>query len=217
VATLGGNLCLDTRCVFYNQSEWWRESNNYCLKHRGDTCHVAPQGARCHAAWSGDLAPALIALDATLEILSSAGLRTLPLADFYQDDGAKAIKLHPGELVMGVRIPPQAQAMVCAYRKARVRGAVDFPLAGVAMRALLEGGVLTDLRVALTGTNSQPILLSGTDALCGKPVNDETLAALGKLVQKQVSPMRSTVTASNYRRQVATVLAQRLLSELAGI
>ncbi len=216
VATLGGNLCLDTRCVFYNQSEWWRESNNYCLKHRGDTCHVAPQGARCHAAWSGDLAPALIALDATLEIFSTAGLRTLPLADFYQDDGAKAIKLHPGEMVMGVRIPPQAPAMVCGYRKARVRGAVDFPLAGVAMRALLDGGVLTDLRVALTGTNSQPILLSGTDAMCGKPVDDETLAVLGKLVQKQVSPMRSTVTASNYRRQVASVLAQRLLGELAG-
>jgi CO/xanthine dehydrogenase FAD-binding subunit len=85
------------------------------------------------------------------------------------------------------------------------------------MRALLTDGVLSDLRVALTGTNSQPILLSGTEVLYGKPVSDETLAALGKLVQKQVSPMRSTVTASNYRRQVATVLAQRLLTELACI
>ena len=216
VATLGGNLCLDTRCVFYNQSEWWRQSNNYCLKYRGDTCHVAPQGARCHAAWSGDLAPALIALDASLEILSSAGLRMLPLIDFYQDDGAKPIKLHPGELVMGVRIPPQTHGMVSGYRKARVRGAVDFPLAGVAIRALLSEGVLTDLRVALTGTNSQPILLAGTDALCGREVSEETLTALGKLVQKQVSPMRSTVTASKYRRQVASVLAQRLLRELAG-
>jgi len=216
VATLGGNLCLDTRCVFYNQSQWWRQSNNYCLKYRGDVCHVAPQGARCHAAWSGDLAPALIALDASIELLGSTGSRSLPLADFYQDDGAKPLKLLPGELVMGVRIPAQAQSMRCAYRKARVRGAVDFPLAGVAMRVLMSEGVLTGLRVSLTGTNSQPILIEGSDALCNKPVGPESLAALGKLVQKQVSPMRSTVTASNYRRQVASTLAQRLLGELSA-
>lgn len=216
VATLGGNLCLDTRCVFYNQSEWWRQSNNYCLKYRGDVCHVAPQGARCHAAWSGDLAPALIALDASIELLGSGGPRSLPLADFYQDDGAKPLMLLPGELVTGVRIPAQAQGMRCAYRKARVRAAVDFPLAGVAMRLLMSEGVLTELRVALTGTNSQPILIEGSDALCNKAVAADSLAALGKLVQKQVSPMRSTVTASNYRRQVASVLAQRLLGELSA-
>lgn len=216
VATLGGNLCLDTRCVFYNQSEWWRQSNNYCLKYRGDVCHVAPQGARCHAAWSGDLAPALIALDASIELLGSGGPRSLPLADFYQDDGAKPLQLLPGELVTGVRIAAQAQGMRCAYRKARVRAAVDFPLAGVAMRLLMSEGVLTELRVALTGTNSQPILIEGSDALCNKAVAADSLAALGKLVQKQVSPMRSTVTASNYRRQVASVLAQRLLGELSA-
>ena len=215
VATLGGNLCLDTRCVFYNQSEWWRQSNNYCLKYRGEVCHVAPQGARCHAAWSGDLAPALIALGASVDVLHHSGARKLPLEELYQDDGAKAVKLEPGELLMGVHIPAQAPGMRCAYRKARVRGAVDFPLAGVAMRVLTSGEVLTDVRVALTGTNSHPLLLQGTEALCGKALDDATLAALGKLVQKQVSPMRSTVTASNYRRQVASVLAQRLLRELA--
>ncbi len=217
VATLGGNLCLDTRCVFYNQSQWWRQSNNYCLKYRGDVCHVAPQGARCHAAWSGDLAPALIALDASVDLLGSNGSRSLPLADFYQDDGAKPVKLLPGEMVTGVRIPAQPQGMRCAYRKARVRAAVDFPLAGVAIRVLMSEGVLSGLRVALTGTNSQPILIEGSDALCNKAVNAESLAALGKLVQKQVSPMRSTVTASNYRRQVASVLAQRLLGELSAV
>jgi len=216
VATLGGNLCLDTRCVFYNQSEWWRQSNNYCLKYRGDICHVAPQGARCHAAWSGDLAPALIAVDASVDILHQEGSRTVPLADFYQDDGAQPLKLLPGELLTGVRIPPQPDGMRSGYRKARVRGAVDFPLAGVAIRVLVANGLLMDLRVALTGTNSQPLLLHGTEALCNKPVTAEVLTALAKLVQKQVSPMRSTVTASNYRRQVASVLAQRLLGDLTG-
>lgn len=217
VATLGGNLCLDTRCVFYNQSEWWRQSNNYCLKYQGEVCHVAPQGARCHAAWSGDLAPALMALDARIDVLHSDGLRSLPLADFYQDDGAKPLTLRAGELVTGVRIPAQPDGMRCGYRKARVRGAVDFPLAGVAVRVTMADGVPMELRVALTGTNSQPILIAGTEALCNKAVGAESLTALGKLVQKQVSPMRSTVTASNYRRQVASVLAQRLVSELMGL
>ncbi|MDD5333041.1 MAG: 4-hydroxybenzoyl-CoA reductase subunit beta [Rhodoferax sp.] len=217
VATLGGNLCLDTRCVFYNQSEWWRQSNNYCLKNQGEVCHVAPQGARCHAAWSGDLAPALIALDASIEILHSDGPRTLPLADFYQDDGANPLTLGAGELVTRVRIPAQPDGMRCGYRKARTRGAVDFPLVGVAVRVTMANGVIRELRVALTGTNSRPVLLEGCAALCKQPVTPELLGALGKLVQKQVSPMRSTVTASNYRRQVASVLAQRLVSELTGL
>lgn len=217
VATLGGNLCVDTRCVFYNQSEWWRRSNNYCLKHLGDTCHVAPQGARCHAAWSGDLAPALIALNASVDILGCDGLRNLPLNDFYVDDGAMPLTLLPGELVTGVRIPAQPEGMRCGYRKARVRGATDFPLAGVAARVLVAQGVLTDLRVALTGTNSRPFLVEGTEVLCNTTVTPELLRALGKLVQKQVSPMRTTVTGSNYRRQVASVMAQRLIGELAGL
>ncbi len=83
MATVGGNLCLDTRCIYYNQSEWWRHANQYCLKNRGDTCHVAPQGKRCHAAFSGDLAPALMVLGAEIEILGPAGRRRIPLGDLY--------------------------------------------------------------------------------------------------------------------------------------
>jgi 4-hydroxybenzoyl-CoA reductase subunit beta len=215
VATLGGNLCLDTRCVFYNQSEWWRRSNDYCLKHGGDTCHVAPQGKRCQAAFSGDLAPALIALDASVEIVGHRNTMTVPLAELYADDGAAHLRLAADELIVAVRIPPQPEGSRSGYRKARVRGAMDFPLAGVAMRAALDDGKLTSLRVALTGTNSRPLLLADTDALCGAPIDEAMLAALGKRVGKQVSPMRTTVTASNYRRQVAIVLAQRLLRELA--
>jgi 4-hydroxybenzoyl-CoA reductase subunit beta len=214
VATLGGNLCLDTRCVFYNQSEWWRKSNDYCLKHGGDTCHVAPQGRRCHAAFSGDLAPALIALEATVEIVGHRGMLTMPLAGFYADDGAAHLRLAADELIVAVRIPPQPAGARAGYRKARVRGAMDFPLAGVAVRAGFADDRLTTLRVALTGTNSRPLLLADTEALCGSPVDEALLKALGKRIGKQVSPMRTTTTASNYRRQVAIVLAQRLLREL---
>lgn len=215
-ATLGGNLCQDTRCVFYNQSEWWRASNNYCLKRNGDTCHVAPQGNRCHAAFSGDLAPVLIALRAQVDLQSMAGTRRIALEDMYRDDGAAHLALAPGELLVRVCVPAPRSGEVSGYRKSRVRHSVDFPLAGVAAAAVLDAGVVRSLRVALTGTNSQPLLLAGTDALVGQPLDDELLRKLGKLVQQQVSPMRSTVTASNYRRQVAAVLAQRLLRELAG-
>ena len=217
VATLGGNLCLDTRCVFYNQSEWWRESNNFCLKRGGDVCHVAPQGKRCHAAWSGDLAPALIALGASIDILGPTGSRRLPLNDFYVDDGAKPLTLAAGEFITAVRIPEPTSGMRCGYRKARIRGAIDFPLAGVAACVVVTDSVLTELRVALTGTNSRPILLTGAEALCQQPVTPELLTALGKLVQKQVNPMRTSGTSAAYRRQVAAVLAQRLLSELVEL
>ncbi len=216
VATIGGNLCLDTRCVFYNQSEWWRQANDFCLKHGGETCHVAPQGKRCHAAFSGDLAPALIALDASVEIVGRAGPRSLPLAEIYADDGAASLRLLADELIVSVHVPPQPERARSGYRKARVRGAMDFPLAGVAMRATFDGRRIDSLRVALTGTNSRPLLLADAEALCGSAVDEAILAALGKRIGRQVSPMRTAVTASNYRRQVAIVLAQRLLADLAN-
>ncbi|MFO1317966.1 MAG: 4-hydroxybenzoyl-CoA reductase subunit beta [Burkholderiales bacterium] len=215
VATLGGNLCVDTRCVFYNQSAWWRAANRHCLKRDGDTCHVAPQGQRCHAAFCGDVAPALLALGAAAEVFASRGARLVALAELYRDDGAAHLALAHGEIVSRVRIPAASARLASGYRKARARGAVDFPLAGVACTMALEGGVLRHLCVALTGTNSRPLVLADTDALIGLPVDADTLARVGKLVQKQVSPMRTTVTQANYRRQVAAALAQRLLRDLA--
>ena len=214
-ATIGGNLCVDTRCVFYNQSEWWRAANGFCLKRGGDVCHVAPQGKRCHAAFCGDVAPALLVLDAEIELAASRGTRRIALADLYREDGAAHLTLAPGEIVARVLVPAVSARLASGYRKARVRGALDFPLAGVAGAVAVADGVLQYLRVALTGTNAQPLLLAGTADLVGRSVDDETLGLLGKLVQKQVSPMRTTVTQANYRRQVAAALAQRLVRELA--
>jgi 4-hydroxybenzoyl-CoA reductase subunit beta len=215
-ATVGGNLCLDTRCVYYNQSEGWRRSNGYCLKRNGETCHVAPQGDRCHAAFSGDLAPALIVLRAEVELVSRSSARRLPLERLYRDDGARHLLLEPGELLTAVHVPGQGSTARAAYRKVRSRGAIDFPLAGVAVSLSLEKALLRTLRVALTGTNSHPLLLEGTDALLGQEVSEALLAQIGKLVQKQVSPVRTTLTAPNYRRQVAAAVTQRLVRELAA-
>ncbi|MCU0897984.1 MAG: 4-hydroxybenzoyl-CoA reductase subunit beta [Burkholderiales bacterium] len=215
VATLGGNLCLDTRCVFYNQAEWWRRGNDYCLKHRGSVCHVAPQGERCHAAFSGDLAPALIALSAEAEIASATGTRIVPLETLYRDDGASHLTLAPWEILAAVRIPA-APGVRSGYRKARARGAIDFPLAGVAVALSVAEGRLASLRVAVTGTNSRPFVVEGTADFVGSAPDEETAAKLGKLVEKQVRPMRTTATSSHYRRQVAVVLARRLALALAA-
>jgi 4-hydroxybenzoyl-CoA reductase subunit beta len=213
-ATLGGNLCQDTRCVFYNQSAWWREANGYCLKRGGSVCHVAPHGQRCHAAFEGDIAPAAMVHDAEVDIAGPHGTRRVALAALYRDDGASHLALEHAELVVALHLPRPAPRSVSAYRKQRVRGAMDFPLAGVAMRLRRDGDRLAELAVAIGGTNSNPLRLEGTAALLGRAVDDALATELGKLVQKQVSPMRSTVTAAHHRRRVAVVAAQRLLREL---
>jgi 4-hydroxybenzoyl-CoA reductase subunit beta len=216
VATLGGNLCQDTRCVFYNQSAWWRGANDHCLKYGGDTCHVAPQGARCHAAFASDLAPVLLVLGASVTVAGAQGTRTTPLADLYVDDGAAHLSLREGELVLSVTIPRPAAGARIGYRKHRARGAIDFPLAGVAVRIAMDAALIVDTAVAITGTNPRPLLLEGTAALIGRPLDDAALAALAKLVRQQARPMRTTVTHANHRREVAAVLVQRLARELAA-
>lgn len=214
-ATIGGNLCQDTRCVYYNQSAWWRAANAGCLKRDGDTCHVAPQGRRCHAAYAGDLAPALIVLAASVDVAGPQGPRCLPLEALYGDDGAAHLALARGEIVVRVHVPAQPPGCRSGYRKLRARGAIDFPLAGVAARLALMDGRIADLRVALTGTNVHPLRLAGTDAFTGEAV--ATIApALAKLVQRQVAPMRTTLTSSYWRRTVAAVTARRLVADLAA-
>jgi 4-hydroxybenzoyl-CoA reductase subunit beta len=199
--------------VYYNQSEPWRRSNGYCLKFAGDTCHVAPQGKKCRAAFCGDLAPALLVLDAEVEIVKPDGsVDARSLQSLYQDDGAKHLTLAPGEIVAAVRLP--AAKGRSGYAKLRSRGSIDFPLAGVAMAVSSSNNVIQELRVALTGTNSRPFLLEGAEALIGRQAGEAAAAALAKLVQKQAGPMRTTLTAADYRRQGAMVLARRLLARL---
>lgn len=214
MGTVGGNLCLDTRCIYYNQSEWWRKANAYCLKARGETCHVAPQGQRCHAAFTGDLAPALLVLGAEISVASAQGQRRIPLCDLYVEDGKAHLALSNAELVVKVHLP--SDVSTSAYEKVRMRAAIDYPLAGVAVALSMSGQNVKLLRVALTGTNSRPFLLAGTEALCGRPVDEKLLQELDRLVQKQVQPMRTTLASANYRRIAAAALARRLTAGLTA-
>lgn len=214
MGTVGGNLCLDTRCIYYNQSEWWRAANRYCLKYGGDVCHVAPKSRVCYATYSGDLAPALAILDATeVEVAGVEGSRALPLESLYTGDGERYLALEPDEFVVAVRArrPP---ALRTGYDKVRVRQSIDYPLAGVAAGVVREGDRLVDLRLAFTGTNPRPLRLDGTGALCGGALDDAVMERLSGLVRRQVMAMRTTFTSGHYRRHAAGVLARRLVRRL---
>jgi 4-hydroxybenzoyl-CoA reductase subunit beta len=214
LATLGGNLCLQTRCIYYNQSEWWRRANSYCLKHQGSVCHVAPQGQRCHAAFSGDLAPALMVLDAEVEIAGkNMRRRRIKLVDLYREDGRAHLALDADEILVCAHLPPDPPPS--SYAKVRVRGAIDFPLAGVAVALAVDGDKIVRLRVGVTGTNSQPFLLKGVECLLGRTLDADALRYLEGLVQKQVQPMRTTTISAHYRRLAAAALVRRLASALA--
>jgi 4-hydroxybenzoyl-CoA reductase subunit beta len=212
-ATVGGNLCLDTRCKFYNQSDWWRKSIDYCLKYKGTICHVALKGKICRAAFSGDLAPAMMLHRAKVELVSASGKRTIDLKDMYQEDGADSLLLNKGELVAAVIIS-KLDGYQTAYRKIRIRGGVDFPLMGVAMATLGDETHLEDIRIALTGTNSRPILITGVETLIGKSMDEVGLKELKNLILTQIIPMRSTFTPSSYRRKITDRVTSKLVIEL---
>ncbi|MET0630029.1 MAG: 4-hydroxybenzoyl-CoA reductase subunit beta [Xanthobacteraceae bacterium] len=227
MGTVGGNLCLDTRCIFYNQSEWWRSANHHCLKTTGDICHVAPKSRGvCFATFSGDLAPALLTLGAEVDLAGPDGRRTLPLERIYigyarQDqpvtetlgDGKYYLSLRPGELVTAARAS-NTPGLRSGYDKIRIRRSIEYPVCGVAVALRRERDTLADLRVAFTGTNPRPVLLSGTAALCGGPLDEQVFKGLDELVRDQIMSMKTTFTPGHYRRRVAGVLARRLVARL---
>lgn len=215
--TVGGNLCLDTRCHFYNQSEWWRKSNDYCLKERGSVCHVAPGGKRCFAAFSGDVAPAALVFDAEVELAGPEGNRRIPLSDLYRNDGMDHLTLAPGELLCALHLPKSQGGAPSAYEKARIRGSIDFPLAGAAVWLKQTGGEVDEVRIALTAVNPYPQRVTGLDKFAGKALDDTALDEIRELVRKQARPMHTTTTKPWYRRRVIGALARRMTARLAGV
>ena len=212
-ATVGGNICLDTRCIYYNQSEWWRQSNNYCLKYKGEVCHVSPKSKTCLAAFSGDLAPAFLALGATANLIGPDGGRSIPLDDLYIDNGAAHLALHTGEFILSFDIP-SCNNLTMDYQKVSVREAIDFPLAGVAVVIDRENDKLQKLAIAFTGLNSRPVLLDQLEGLIGQSLDHEALEQIAGQIKKQVKPMQSTTYRSGYRKTIAETLAIDTLTNL---
>ena len=216
MGTIGGNICLDTRCLWYNQSLTWRTSCGFCIKKDGDLCHVAPGGTKCWAVFSGDTPAALLCLDAEVEIAGPAGTRRVALRDFYTNVGDARMNLTKNEMVTRVFLPERTAGYHGVYRKLRLRGSIDYPLAGVAVALKRSNGHVEDARVAITAVNPAPLLVRGVEKeLAGKPVTEENAAAVGELAARTAKPLTTSALTPEYRREMIRVFAKRAVLEAA--
>jgi len=210
MGTIGGNICLDTRCLWYNQSLTWRKGCGFCIKKDGDICHVAPGGTKCWAAFSGDTPPALLCLNAEVEIAGPSGTRKVPLRDFYTGIGDNYRKLAPNELLTRVILPAATSGYRGVYRKLRVRGSIDYPLAGVAVAIKRSNGHVSDARIGITAVNPAPMLVKGaSELLQGKVVDDALAEAAGDLAAKTAKPLTTSALTPEYRREMIRVFTKR--------
>ena len=231
MATLGGNLCLDTRCNYYNQNYEWRRSIDFCMKaphgpamstREGDgdgdggVCWVAPGSPRCWAVSSTDTAPALIALGAHVTFASSGGDRQIPLTELYADDGMAYLTRRPDEILVSVELPPLAAGWRSTYWKLRRRGSFDFPVLGVAAAVHLgAGGVVEEARVVLGAVASHPVVVDAT-ALVGRHLSDQAIDAFADAASFYAKPLDNTDFALGWRKKVARVYLSGALRELRG-
>jgi 4-hydroxybenzoyl-CoA reductase subunit beta len=214
MGTLGGNICLDTRCLWYNQSLTWRKGCGFCIKKDGDLCHVAPGGSKCWAAFSGDTPPALLCLNAEIEIASATGVRRIPLREFYTSLGDNYRKLDAKELVTRVFLPASTANLTGIYRKLRIRGSIDYPLAGVAVVMKRSNEHIADARIGITAVNPAPMLVGGASELLTGTVIDESLAeAAGDLAARTAKPLTTSALTPEYRREMIRVFTKRAVLE----
>jgi 4-hydroxybenzoyl-CoA reductase subunit beta len=217
MGTIGGNICLDTRCLWYNQSLTWRKGCGFCIKKDGDLCHVAPGGTKCWAVFSADTPPALLCLDAEIEIAGPSGMRRVALSDFYTGDGEKYRRLHPDELVTRVFLPAASADYRGVYRKLRVRGSIDYPLAGIAVVMKRSNGYVSDARVGITAVNPAPLLVkSASEILAGKIVDEALAEAVGDLAARTAKPLTTSALTPEYRREMIRVFAKRAVLAAAS-
>jgi 4-hydroxybenzoyl-CoA reductase subunit beta len=216
MGTLGGNLCLDTRCNYYNQNYEWRKAIDFCLKKDGETCWVATASKRCVAVSSTDCAPALIALDGRVKLVSAAGEREVAAADLYLNDGIDYLARRPDEILAEVRLPDATGWKSC-YWKLRRRGAFDFPVLGVAAAVrTAPDGTVTDARIVLGAVASRPVLTKGGEALVGRRLTDEAIAEAGTKVASRAKPLDNADLDVYWRKDVVASFVGYALRELRG-
>ena len=214
MGTLGGNLCLDTRCTYYNQTYEWRKAIDFCLKKDGDICWVATASKRCVAVSSTDTAPALIALDAAVTLVSSSGEREVKVEGLYKNDGIEYLSREPGEILTEVRVPPGWKS---TYWKLRRRGSFDFPVLGVAAALRMDGGNIVEARVALVAVASRPFLVEKAgEFLKGRRLDDEAIMEAGRIVASRAKPMDNADLDLYWRKEVTAEFVGYALRELRG-
>jgi 4-hydroxybenzoyl-CoA reductase subunit beta len=214
MGTIGGNLCLDTRCNYYNQNYEWRKAIDFCLKKDGDICWVATASKRCVAASSTDCAPALMALGARVRLISSKNERELSLEDLYNNDGIDYLRRRPDEILTEVGIPSGWKS---TYWKLRRRGAFDFPVLGVGAAIRFSGDAVEEARIALGAVASRPFLVEkASEFLKGKKLSDEVIEEAARLVASRAKPMDNADLDLYWRKDVTVQFAAYALRELRG-
>jgi 4-hydroxybenzoyl-CoA reductase subunit beta len=214
MGTLGGNLCLDTRCNYYNQSYEWRKSIDFCMKKDGHICWVAPSSPRCWAVSSSDVAPVMVAIGAEYRLVGPQGERVVPAGRFYQNDGINYLTKQPDEALVDVRLPAP-NGWDAVYHKLRRRGSFDFPVLGVAAWIQWKGKAVTAARIVLGGVASYPQEVPEAGAaLQGAPLSDESIAAAADAAYRPSKPMDNTDFDLSWRKQMTRVYVKRALDEL---
>ena len=216
MGTLGGNLCLDTRCSYYNQNYEWRKAIDFCMKKDGTVCWVATKSRLCLAVSSTDTAPALIALGARVRLVSSRGEREVALADLYRNDGMDYLTRKSDEILTDVMLP-EANGWQSSYWKLRRRGSFDFPVLGVAAAVRLNAeGMVEDARIVLGACAPRPIVTKASELLIGKHLTDEVIAEIGVKAASQAKPMDNTDLDLYWRKDVASNFVGYALREVRG-
>jgi len=214
MGTLGGNLCLDTRCSYYNQNYEWRQAIDFCMKKDGGICWVATSSPKCLAVSSSDTAPALLALSASVRLVSQAGERWLALADLYNNDGIAYLHRRPDEIVASVQLPPLT-GWRSTYLKLRRRGSIDFPVLGVAVALRLDGDVVAEARITLGAVASCTLLCEEASAsLVGGRLDEARIANAAGLAARLAHPLDNTDLAILVRKRVAREFVTRALTAL---
>ena len=217
MGTLGGNVCVDTRCNYYNQSYQWRKAVNFCMKKDGEICLVAPGSPRCWAVSSSDTAPVLWSLGATATLLGPAGERTIPLSALYKDDGIEYLAKRPEELLTRIALPP-ADGLRSAYLKLRRRGSFDFPVLGVAVALRMDGDIVRQARIVLGAVASLPReAVEAGHMLEGQRLTPELIDAAASRAAGPSKPLDNTDLTHPYRKKMTRVFVRRALRELAGL
>lgn len=216
--TIGGNLCVDTRCNYYNQTEFWRASIGYCMKKDGDVCLVAPGSDVCWALSSSDTAPVMISLDAEVTLVGPESLRRVPVAALYGADGIKYLAKRPEEILTQIDVPERT-GWAMTYRKLRRRGSIDFPIVGVAAAVLLGvGRVVEDVRIVLGAVHTHPVTATAAqDFLRGRVLDAEAIEMAAGIAYQPAKPLDNADLDYAWRKRMTRIETSRALRELAGL